>query len=496
MICMKRSIAVVALALAMIVCAVVVTDESDAQARDNGFVWTPDIDTATLHEYTGNDTVVEIPSEITIGGTTYTVTSIAGSAFVGTDVEEVIIPDTVTSIGNDAFRGCTELRYVTINGSVQIGSNAFNSCSSLMLVDFVSDPETIGTDAFNLGSQTYCSYRAPNMVDTEAHPEFATMDYIEPGKNIVRFVTVDSPESVGDLGFAIYDTGATVELPQEATVHGYEIEVFDYAVDETTPIDLTTFTIGDSDVVLTLVYTYKLFSVDFIVDGETYLHQDLYYNTVIELPENPTKETDARCIYTFSNWEGYTEGMTVSDNVTFTAVFKETIREYTIQFLSNGQIVQSTVMKYGDTIVPPIEDPVKETSDDGIDYRFTGWGGYTSGMTVTGDVIFDALFIESNHEYTIKFVVDGVTVKEDKLLFEEAIVPPEDPVKENANGIKFTFAGWEGYTEGMTVTDDMTFTATFTESPVEEGSSNTWIIVVVVVIVVVFVGLFLFRKFH
>ena len=48
----------------------------------------------------------------------------------------------------------------------------------------------------------------------------------------------------------------------------------------------------------------------------------------------------------------------------------------------------------------------------------------------------------------------------------------------------------------MTVTDDMTFTATFTESPVEEGSSNTWIIVVVVVIVVVFVGLFLFRKFH
>lgn len=229
---------------------------------------------------------------------------------------------------------------------------------------------------------------------------------------------------------------------------------------------------------------------------ERHTFQDLYYNTVIELPENPTKETDARCIYTFSNWEGYTEGMTVSDNVTFTAVFTETIREYTIQFLSNGQIVQSTVMKYGDTIVPPIEDPVKETSDDGIDYRFTGWGGYTSGMTVTGDVIFDALFIESDHEYTIKFVVDGVTVKEDKYLFEEAIVPPEDPVKENANGIKFTFAGWEGYTEGMTVTDDMTFTATFTESPVEEGSSNTWIIVVVVVIVVVFVGLFLFRKFH
>lgn len=57
MICMKRSIAVVALALAMIACAVVVTDESDAQDRDNGFVWTPDIDTATLHEYNGNDTV-------------------------------------------------------------------------------------------------------------------------------------------------------------------------------------------------------------------------------------------------------------------------------------------------------------------------------------------------------------------------------------------------------------------------------------------------------
>ena len=200
-------------------------------------------------------------------------------------------------------------------------------------------------------------------------------------------------------------------------------------------------------------------------------------------------------IYSFKEWEGYTSGMTVSDNVQFNAVFNETLREYTVQFFSDGKIVQSTVMKYGETIVPP-EDPEK-TSEDGIDYRFTGWGGYTSGMTVTGDVIFDALFIESDHEYTIRFVVDGMVYDEQKLLFEQEIVAPEDPVKETAGGIKYTFAGWEGYTPGMTVSDDATFTAVFTESPVDDGSGSTiWIIAVVVVVAILAVAFIFFRKFH
>ena len=59
--------------------------------------------------------------------------------------------------------------------------------------------------------------------------------------------------------------------------------------------------------------------------------------------------------------------MTVTDDISFNAVFNETLREYTVQFQSDGKIIQSTVMKYGDVIVPP-EDPEK-TTEEGIDYR-------------------------------------------------------------------------------------------------------------------------------
>lgn len=489
MICMKRSIAVVALALAMIACAVVVTDESDAVVIDD-FEYSTAFDTATVHSYLGTETTVVIPSEITSGSRIYTIIGIDGGAFADTDVVDVTIPESVQTIGGEAFRSCEDLKYVQINGSVSISDDAFVSCSNLLLIDFQENPSGIVEGSFNISDEAQCSYRAPEQIPVEMDSSISSLNYIEPIKKIIKIETIgEVPDTALNLGFLALNVGDSIELPTGASKHGYDYVV----LNGETELDLETFVVED-DIAITLSYTYSLFDVIFYVDDEVYEPYQLRYNDVITLPEPPTKETDAQFSYKFKEWSGYTEGMTVTGDMRFDAVFDTTLQTYTVQFVSDGQIVQSKVMGYGETIVPP-EDPVRNT-EDGIDYRFTGWGGYSSGMTVTGDITFDAVFIESDHEYTIKFVVDGVTVKEDKLLFEEAIVPPEDPVKENANGIKFTFAGWEGYTEGMTVTDDMTFTATFTESPVEEGSSNTWIIVVVVVIVVVFVGLFLFRKFH
>ena len=51
------------------------------------------------------------------------------------------------------------------------------------------------------------------------------------------------------------------------------------------------------------------------------------------------------------------------------------------------------------------------------------------------------------------------------------------------------------YTAGMTVTEDATFNAVFSESAVDDGSGSTWIIIVVVVIVVILLALVFLRKF-
>ncbi len=490
MICIRKTLAVVAVALALVACVTLVSDDGDAAIRtsESGFTYTSSQGIASITGYTGNDEVVIIPETID----SFPVQAINDRAFQNLSIKEVYIPACVTSIGEYAFLSCSNLEYVTICGSATIGLSAFDGCNSIKLIDIQKEPVSIGADAFNLKSTQTCTYRAPESVSLSEYGGDTVFKHVSQSMYLVRYsVTGQVPDDMADLGFAVKSTGDKIEIPEAAVRHGYDIEV----KNGEEILDLDEFTVTDSDLSITLSYTYTLFSIDFVVDGNVYEHYDLFYNDPITLPEAPTKETDAQFIYSFKEWDGYTTGMTVTDDVSFNAVFNETLREYTVQFQSDGKIIQSTVMKYGDVIVPP-EDPEK-TTEEGIDYRFSGWAGYTSGMTVTGNVIFDALFVKSNHEYTIKFLVDGEVVDEQKLLYGNEIVPPEDPVKETANGIQYTFAGWENFTPGMTVTDDASFNALFDETPVDEGTDWTmWAVVAVVIIAILIVVFIFFKRFR
>lgn len=491
MICMKKAMLALALALAMVACATVVVDSSDGETVD-GITYSMGVgSTVSVDGYDGSDTVVVIPDKVTINGKTYTVNDIRGEAFRMSHITEVVIPETVETIGNDAFSGCIDLKYVTINGEVSLGSGVFSGCQKLVLIDFKKNPKSILDDALSLNSASPCSYRSPTEITDKEYAGISALKYIEPSKKIIRFEpTGQVPDTAEGLTFITLDAGQKITLPDGATKYGYDLKILN---GEQT-LDLKEFTVGEIDLKLTLEYSYTLFTVEFKVDDKVYDKQELPFESVIVPPEkDPTKEEDAQYIYTFKEWEGYTSELKVEKDIVFNAVFDTELQEYTIKFVADGKEISSKVMKYGETIVPP-EDP-KKVSEDGIDYRFNGWSGYTSGMTVTGDTTFLAIFVESDHEYTIKFVVDGVPVKVEKLLYQDEIAAPEDPVKEDADGIRYTFTGWEGYTPGMTVTDDATFNAVFSESPVDDGSGSTWIIIVVVVIVVILLALVFLRKF-
>ncbi len=69
----------------------------------------------------------------------------------------------------------------------------------------------------------------------------------------------------------------------------------------------------------------------------------------------------------------------------------------------------------------------------------------------------------STTKYTVTWLVDGETYKTVELKAGETITLPEEPTKANEQCEEYTFAGWEGYTENMTMPEgDVTFKAQFT----------------------------------
>lgn len=107
-------------------------------------------------------TEINIPSEIEIGSTTYTVTAIADRAFDSTKegseyspITSVTIPATVETIGEKAFKNCSGLASIKIPASVKsIGKDAFyktdDVSSNLTAVEIEEGSvlETIGEYAF------------------------------------------------------------------------------------------------------------------------------------------------------------------------------------------------------------------------------------------------------------------------------------------------------------------------------------------------------------
>ena len=164
------------------------------------------------NEYSGS---VTIPSSVIYNGTTYSVTTIGGSAFYAcSGLTTVTIPNSVTSIGNGAFRGCTGLTSVNIPNSVTtIGVSVFMGCRGLTSIDIPNSVTFIGDEAF-FGCSGLTSITISNSVTTIGVRAF---------RGCSGLTSITIPNSVTTISeFAFYGcSGLTsITIPNSVTTIG------------------------------------------------------------------------------------------------------------------------------------------------------------------------------------------------------------------------------------------------------------------------------------
>ena len=185
------------------------------------------------------------------------------------------------------------------------------------------------------------------------------------------------------LSTATYPLGENVELPANPARPADAQYTYTFAGWDKDVVAVT------EDVTYTATYTSTLnnYTVTWVVGAESFSEQ-IAYGSVPVFSGSTDKAEDSRYIYTFSGWDK--EVVAVTEDVTYTAIYTETPKEYTITFKNYDDTVLLEVKyTYGETIVPP-EDPTHPNDSEGT-FRFTGWLPLVA-ETCTGDAVYVAVF--------------------------------------------------------------------------------------------------------
>lgn len=140
------------------------------------------------------------------------------------------------------------------------------------------------------------------------------------------------------------------------------------------------------NITLTAVWEIQIHTVTWLAGDVTKVTK-WYHGATPSFDGVPYKSSDDYNSYEFTGWDK--EIVTVTEDVTYTALFKATERKYIIRWNVDGHIVEEDICRYGET--PSFDKPVPtRPSTTEFDFTFAGWTPEIS--KVTGDVTYVAVF--------------------------------------------------------------------------------------------------------
>ncbi|MFQ8892558.1 MAG: leucine-rich repeat protein [Clostridium sp.] len=187
-------------------------DEVFKFETDKGYLnYVVDNDEITITDYSGEDTELEIPSEIN----GKTVTKIGKEAFYRcTNFTKISIPNSVIIIEDKAFKFCAKLKNIELPNSVQsIGSEAFAICINLTSIKI---PDSI----IRIENSTFISCMALTEVDIPSSVrsigDYAFMQC----ENLTNITIPNSVISIGEYAFSSCKNLKDVNIPNSVTQIG------------------------------------------------------------------------------------------------------------------------------------------------------------------------------------------------------------------------------------------------------------------------------------
>lgn len=409
---------------------------------------------------------IEIPSALNIYGTTYTVNAVGRAAFYGcTGLTEITLPETIDTLYAQCFKNCSSLTKITMladHPAILQHDNGYEEYfdgtnSNLMFY--------VPAAQFNAYKQS-AQWVARTIVQDKIRPiedvELFTVTFyyrnINFGTNYtgdgteIRFNSVHAgyaaqkviagqpaiePEPLYPVADANYPWGP---IPTGYSYAGWEED----------------FSAVTSDMKIHTRYVANPYTVTFKNYNDTVLEEVLFeYGTVPFYSKGtPHRDTDAEFSYIFVGWFSSATAQTVqvlpevTGNVTYTAVYSQVDRQYTITFEDgNGNVLQQSDWQKNVVPVYSGETPTKE----GLE--FYGWSPELQPATAdaTYTPVFRARIIfndEWGHEWQNSLWDLGAT----------PVYSGETPYKDADAQYTYTFSEWPTISPATTGT---TYTAVF-----------------------------------
>ena len=210
--------------------------------------------------------------------------------------------------------------------------------------------------------------------------------------------------------------------------------------------------VGDVEYTANYEATHIEYNIKFFDwDGSLIQTVKYHYGDTITAIADPERASDETYTYTFLSWNKALG--TCTGNASFTAQYESAFINYTVVFKDyDGSVISRKTYHFGDSIVIPA-NPIR-TADETYIYTFKDWGNIST--ICNGNKEYTATYNATYIGYTVVFkdAESGEIYKQDVQAYGSIITLPDTPTKEGG-----VFESWNGYREGMTVSENVEFTA-------------------------------------